>query len=221
MSLICCPLQCGKFISSFQLHKNECPNKEKLGKFSQQCPYNPEHILSIKALKVHIHFCPNKPKSSIFKKIKPIKTIETLPLNKGFPPYDLIRPNKTSLNLKKKNIPISLSEGSLKETYNVFQRNKSMINDNYKRIKNQEKKLLNYYVDSEMFEEEKNQFKNNNDDIKDSKKILLGNVNKNSFLKKEYGYKIIKKTNSRGLEDKGTISSTSEDTFNQKKNFYW
>ena len=96
-----------------------------------------------------------------------------------------------------------------------------MINDNYKRIKNQERKLLNYYVDSEMFEEEKNQFKNNNDDIKDSKKILLGNVNKNSFLKKEYGYKIIKKTNSRGLDDKGTISTTSEDTFTQKKNFYW
>ena len=96
-----------------------------------------------------------------------------------------------------------------------------MINDNYKRIKNQEKKLLNYYVDSEMFEEEKNQFKNINDDIKNSKRKLLGNANQNSFLKKDYAYKIIKKTNSRGLEDKGTISSTSEDTFNQKKNFYF
>ena len=60
-----------------------------------------------------------------------------------------------------------------------------------------------------------------NDDIKDSKRNLLANVNQNSFLKKEYGYKIIKKTNSRGLDDKGTISTTSEDTFTQKKNFYW
>ena len=60
-----------------------------------------------------------------------------------------------------------------------------------------------------------------NGDIKDSKRNLLANVNQNSFLKKEYGYKIIKKTNSRGLDDKGTISTTSEDTFTQKKNFYW
>ena len=220
MSLLCCPLQCGKYISSFNSHKNECPNKQKLGKFCQQCPYNPEHVLSIKAMKVHVHFCPNKPKSTIFNKVKVYK-MENITLKKGFPPYDIIRPKKI-IN-SNKNIPFSLSEGSLKETSNVYQRNKSMFNDNYKRIKNQEKKLLSYFVDNEWKEEDKKYMGNNLIEIKDSKgNIFKNKYENNSFLKMGQQYKIIKKQHSiKFNEDKGTVSTTSEDTFSQKKNFYW
>ena len=206
MSLICCPLQCGKFISSFNIHKNECPNIGKLGKFSEQCPYNPEHILSIKALKVHIHFCPNRPKNSIFFKLKP-KIKESLELKKEIPPYDIVRPKKI-INQKIKNIPISLSEGSLKETYNVYQRNASLINENVKRIRLQEKKLLNYYVESDILDKknqlEKNEFSNSN---------IGKNINE-----KSQNYRIIKKDS---IDDKATFSTASDETLNLRKNFYW
>ena len=206
MSLICCPLQCGKFISSFNIHKNECPNIGKLGKFSEQCPYNPEHVLSIKALKVHIHFCPNRPKNSIFFKLKP-KIKESLELKKDIPPYDIVRPKKI-INQKIKNIPISLSEGSLKETYNVYQRNASLINENVKRIRLQEKKLLNYYVESDLLDEknklEKNEFSNSN---------IGKNINE-----KSQNYRIIKKDS---IDDKATFSTASDETLNLRKNFYW
>ena len=206
MSLICCPLQCGKFISSFNIHKNECPNIVKLGKYIQQCPYNPEHVLSIKALKVHIHFCPNRPKNSIYFKLKP-KIKESLVLKKEIPSYDIIRPKKI-INQTIKNVPISLSEGSLKDSYNVYQRNSSMINENIKRIRLQEKKLLNYYVESDLLDEknklEKNEFSYSN------------NVKK--INEKSQNYKIIKKDS---IDDKATFSTTSEETLNFKKNFYW
>ncbi len=206
MSLICCPLQCGKFISSFNIHKNECPNIGKLGKFSEQCPYNPEHVLSIKALKVHIHFCPNRPKNSIFFKLKP-KIKESLELKKDIPPYDIVRPKKI-INQKIKNIPISLSEGSLKETYNVYQRNASLINENVKRIRLQEKKLLNYYVESDILDKknqlEKNEFSNSN---------IGKNINE-----KSQNYRIIKKDS---IDDKATFSTASDETLNLRKNFYW
>ena len=208
MSLICCPLQCGKFISSFNIHKNECPNIEKLGKYCQQCPYNPEHILSIKALKVHVHFCPNKPKSSIFFKFKP-NVKESLQLKKESPPYDIVRPKK-NLNQKIKNVPISLSEGSLKDTYNVYQRNISMINENVKRIRLQEKKLLKYYVESDLLDE-KNQLEKNeyNYQFPNNGKVIN---------EKSKNYRIIKKDS---IDDKATFSTASEETLNFKKNFYW
>ena len=217
MSLLCCPLQCGKYISSFNSHKNQCPNKQKLGKFCQQCPYNPEHVLSIKAMKVHVHFCPNKPKSSIFNKVK-VNKMENITLKKGFPPYDIIRPKK-SIN-SNKNIPFSLSEGSLKETSNVYQRNKSMINDNYKRLKIQEKKLLSYFVDNEWKEEEKKNMSNNVEAEESKGSIFKNKYENNSFLKLGQ-YKIIKKPSIKFTEDKARVSTTSEDTLSQKKIFYW
>ena len=64
---------------------------------------------------------------------------------------------------------------------------------------------------------------NNLIEIKDSKgNIFKNKYENNSFLKMGQQYKIIKKQHSiKFNEDKGTVSTTSEDTFSQKKNFYW
>ena len=215
MSLLCCPLQCGKYISSFNSHKNECPNKQKLGKFCQQCPYNPEHVLSLKALKVHIHYCKNRPKSTIFKINKKIN--DSIPLNKGIPPLNIVRPKKIfPLPSVKNLIPVSLSEGSLKESFKVYNRNKELFNINYQRIKRQEKKLLmNYFEEEEIpFDKEKNTIPSIDDNS------LKLNNEYNSFLKSNNQFEIAKKRNSRAFDDKAKISTTSEDSFS-KKNFYW
>ena len=215
MSLQPCPLQCGKFISTFQTHKTECPNKSKLGKFCQQCPYNPEHVLSLKALKVHIHYCKNRPKSTIFKINKKIN--DSIPLNKGIPPLNIVRPKKIfPLPSVKNLIPVSLSEGSLKETFKVYNRNKELFNINYQRIKRQEKKLLmNYFEEVKIpFDKEKNNIPSIDDNS------LKLNNEYNSFLKSNNQFEIAKKRNSKAFDDKAKISTTSEDSFS-KKNFYW
>jgi hypothetical protein len=150
MSLICCPLQCGKFISSFQSHKNECPNKEKLGKFCQLCPYNKSHIISNNALMTHIHYCPNNPKNHIIEKPKEIKKNESeiLPLKTGFPPLNITRPKFMK---KKKEIEngknyFDFYEKNSGLIYDIFKRNEDDLNMNFKRIVNNEEKLLSYYV---------------------------------------------------------------------------
>ena len=215
MSLICCPLQCGKFISSFLSHKNECPNKNKLGKFCEQCPYNPEHVLSIKALKVHTYFCPNKPKNSIFKLKHRIN--ETLSLKKEIPPYDIVRSKRNENQHSKKNMPISLSEGSLSETFKVYKRNNTLINENINRIKNQERKLLSYYIDNKVIEKEMNSNENDiNYNYSIENKVI--DINKNNNIFEKTNYNIIKK---ESTEEKSILSTTSEETINLKKNFQW
>jgi hypothetical protein len=219
MSLQLCPLQCGKYISTFQSHKEECKNKSRLGKYCQQCPYNPEHVLSIKALKVHVHYCQNRPKSTIFR-INKSKN-DSIPLKKGIPPLDIVRPKKIlPLPSYKNLIPISLSEGSLKETSKVYNRNKEMYNLNYQRIKKQEKKLLMYYIDNK--EEEKVPC-NKEKYICSTKDINYPKFSyeHNMFLKKNHKYEIIRKSNSRIFDDKAKISTADEDSLNTKKNFYW
>ena len=219
MSLQSCPLQCGKYISTFLSHKEECVNKSRLGKYCQQCPYNPEHVLSIKALKVHIHYCKNKPKSTIFRINK--KKSDSIPLKKGIPPLDIVKPKKIlPLPSFKNLIPFSLSEGSLKETSKVYKRNKEMYNLNFQRIKKQENKLLKYYVDNneeEKVSSEKEKF------IESSKDLLYPKFTfeHNMFLKKNHQYEIMRKSSNRILDDKAKISTADEDSLNTKKNFYW
>ena len=151
MSLICCPLQCGKYIKSINEHLNTCPNKEKLGKFCQLCPYNKTHIISNNALMTHIHYCPNNPKNYIIENQKEIKQIEPeiLPLKTGVPPLNITRPKiiKEKKEIKNgKNDYFDFLEKNSGLIYDIFKRNEEDLNMNFKRIINNGEKLLSYYV---------------------------------------------------------------------------
>ena len=151
MALICCPLQCGKYIKSLNEHLNICPNKEKLGKFCQLCPYNKTHIISNNALMTHIHYCPNNPKNQIIENPKEKKQIEPeiLPLKTGVPPLNITRPKiiKEKKEIKnEKNDFYDFLEKNSGLIYDIFKRNEDDLNMNFKRINNNEEKLLSYYV---------------------------------------------------------------------------
>ena len=92
-------------------------------------------------------------------------------------------------------MPISLSEGSLSETFKVYKRNNTLINENINRIKNQERKLIRYYIDNKVIE-----------------------INKKNKIYEKKNYNIIKKEKKK---KKSIFSTTSEDTINLKKNFQW
>ena len=218
MSLIPCPLQCGKFISSFKSHKSERLNREKLVKFYQQCSYNSEHVLSIKALKLYIYYCNNRPKSSIFKINQ--KKNETLKIKKEIPSLKIIKNKKIiSFPSSYKNIPISFSEGSLKENSKVNLRNKKFINEKFDRIKKQEKQLLMNFINKEEkkipFNKEKyylSSFTNINSKF---------NFDHNSFVTNNHQCESFKKSYNTIFYDKSKILIPIDDTFNNKKNFYW
>ena len=85
-----------------------------------------------------------------------------------------------------------------------------MINENVKRIRLQEKKLLKYYVESDLLDE-KNQLEKNEYNYQFSNNGKVIN-------EKSKNYRIIKKDS---IDDKATFSTASEETLNFKKNFYW
>jgi hypothetical protein len=149
MPLICCPLQCGKFITSIEEHITICPNKEKLGKYCEICPYNNNHILSKNALMSHIHYCPNNPKNiSIEHPKEKEKKIdnEIIPLKTGFPPLNVKRPKVNVIKKEiKKNNYYDFLEKNAKIIYEIFKRNENDLNMNFRRISHNEEKLLSYY----------------------------------------------------------------------------
>ena len=114
-------------------------------------------------------------------------------------------------------MPISLSEGSLSETFKVYKRNNTLINENINRIKNQERKLLSYYIDNKLIEKEMN---SNENDINYNYYIenKVNDINKNNNIFEKTNYNIIKK---ESTEEKSIFSTTSEETINLKKNFQW
>ena len=55
-----CPLLCGSNIKDISLHLIFCQNKNLLGKYYFQCPYNSNHIFGKKAYEYHIKNCPDE-----------------------------------------------------------------------------------------------------------------------------------------------------------------
>ena len=55
-----CPLLCGNNIKDISLHLIFCQNKNLLGKYYFQCPYNSNHIFGKKAYEYHIKNCPDE-----------------------------------------------------------------------------------------------------------------------------------------------------------------
>ena len=143
MPLICCPLQCGKFITSIEEHITICPNKEKLGKYCEICPYNNNHILSKNALMSHIHYCPNNPKNiSIEHPKEKEKKIdnEIIPLKTGFPPLNVKRPK---VNIIKKEIKKKI------EHERILLEEEEKINNSYN---DKIKEINNYFAELKFYE---------------------------------------------------------------------
>ena len=149
-----CPLLCGSNIKDISLHLIFCQNKNLLGKYYFQCPYNSNHIFGKKAYEYHIKNCPDefkikrkKKREKILKNKKRRIKMKSNSLNNI--EYDYKNDNESEITQEEEN-ENSLDKISIK-IIEAVEENEGM--------KNLEENILKLELEIEDFDDLKSYFK--------------------------------------------------------------
>ena len=117
-----CPLLCGSTYNNLKEHLIFCTNKNLLGKYYFQCPYNSNHIIGKRIYDLHIQHCPElkKKKNEGEKHINlsklSLNNKNNNQMNKSLSNYDLLNDlDEFKINSKFSKVKESKKEIELKE----------------------------------------------------------------------------------------------------------